>query len=214
MNKNDYNAIQSLFGYEFKDKTLLGAAFTHASFVNEHNAIGNERLEFLGDCVINLLVGEWLFVNNPFVSEGELTSRRAALVSKTPLSRLVDELGIIKYLQVGAGVDKSKFKEKPRSDLFEAIIGGVYLDGGLDRCRDVLKKVFYGNIEPEPDYKSTLQEFAVARGLAVNYEVLQCDDGFTATVTVGNTKFFGKECSKQKAEINAAQAAVKRLMQS
>lgn len=200
--------IQKLIGYEFKDVRLLNAAFTHSSFVNEHAATGNERIEFLGDCVLNFIVGERLYFDKPTASEGELSARRAALVSRAPLSRIVDKLGLVDALKVGAGVDKSAFSVKARSDLFEALIGAVYIDGGFDACRAVLDKVYFGAVEPERDYKSELQERAVKLGLAVSYETKQADNGFESKVVVGDSVFTGNARTKHGSQIEAAKAAL------
>ncbi len=212
MNKNDIAAIQSSIGYTFGNARLIQAAFTHSSYVNEHDVAGNERIEFLGDCVLNFLVGEKLFKQDPTASEGTLSARRAALVSRAPLARIVDELGVIDYLQVGAGVDKTAFSVKARSDVFEAIVGAVYVDGGLDACRALLDRIFFPRVTPERDYKSELQVYAVGRGLAVKYDTAQCGQAYKTTVCVGNKKYTGTGKSKRMSQIAAAKAAVDDLM--
>ena len=208
---NDLSVVEALIGYVFADKRLLETALTHSSFVNEHAVAGNERIEFLGDCVLNFVVGEKLFFDDPAVGEGKLSARRAAIVSRGPLSRLVDELGLIKYLRVGAGVNKSDFSDKARSDLLEAVIGAVYVDGGLDTCSDVLDNIFFGKVKPERDYKSELQELAGARGAIVAYTTSEEATGFCAEVTVGENRFFGRGKTKHSAQIDAARAAVSSL---
>lgn len=205
---NSLNAVEEIIGYSFSDKALLEAAFTHSSYVNEHRASDNERIEFLGDCVLNFIVGERLYFSEPNVGEGALSARRSALVSRAPLSRLVDELGFMDYLRVGAGVDKSAFSDKTRSDLFEAVIGAVYADGGLDACRRALDKVFFGHVVPECDYKTKLQEFAVKAGAAAEYDVTPTGGGFDCRVTVGERAFCGFGKTKHAAEIDAAKTAL------
>lgn len=212
MNSKDLDLIQARICYCFKNSELLVAAFTHSSFVNEHKTVGNERIEFLGDCVLNFLVGERLFKLDPTASEGKLSSRRSALVSRAPLARIVDGLGLIEYLQVGAGVNKSAFSDKARSDLFEAIVGAVYIDGGIEACRKLLDSIFYDTVEPERDYKSELQEFAVARAVAVVYTVEPFDGNFRATVNVGGVKYSGIGKSKHGAEIAVAKIALEALL--
>ncbi len=210
-NNSELKLIQSCIGYEFENENLLAAAFTHSSFVNEHPAVGNERIEFLGDCALNFLVGERLFLQDRTASEGKLSSRRAALVSRTPLARIIDSLGFIEYLRVGAGVDKSRFSDKARSDLFEAILGAVYLDGGLDACRSVLDRIFYADVQPVTDYKSALQVFCAARGMAAVYETVVSGAGFASTVTVGSQRFCGTGKSKRLSQIEAAKRALEFL---
>lgn len=212
MNSKDLDLIQARICYRFKNSELLIAAFTHSSFVNEHRTVGNERIEFLGDCVLNFLVGERLFKLDPTASEGKLSSRRSALVSRAPLARIVDGLGLIEYLQVGAGVNKSAFSDKARSDLFEAIVGAVYIDGGIDACRKLLDSIFYDAVEPERDYKSELQELAVSRAETVVYKVEQHEQNFSATVNVGGKKYSGIGKSKHGAEIAAAKIALDSLL--
>ncbi len=208
---NEISEVEKLIGYRFSDKKAIEAALTHSSFVNEHSVAGNERIEFLGDCVLNFLVGEKLFFENPKASEGKLSARRAAVVSRGPLARLVDSLGLIRYLRVGAGADKDKFSVKARSDLFEAIIGAVYIDGGLDAARTVLGNIFFEQVTPERDYKSELQKLATTRGVTVKYVTTANRNGFTARVTVGGESFKGNGKSKHDAQVSAACAAVSKL---
>lgn len=205
MNLDD---VQSLIGYRFRDEKLVVAAFTHSSYVNENPGTANERLEFLGDCALNFLVGERLYLQQPTASEGVLSAKRAALVSRLPLSRLVDELGLCELLRVGVGVNKSAFSEKTRSDIFEALIGAVYLDGGLDACRAVLDTVFYGNVQPERDNKSELQVWAAKLGLALTYSSDKEGDVFVATVEFGGKEYVGRGKTKHGAEIEAARIAL------
>ena len=208
LSPSDLNLIQSRIGYEFKNDNLLVAAFTHSSFVNEHSAVGNERIEFLGDCALNFLVGERLFLNDRTASEGKLSSRRAALVSRTPLAGIIDSLGLLEFLQVGAGVDKARFSDKARSDLFEAILGAVYLDAGLDACRIVLDNIFYKNVKPVSDYKSALLAFGVSVGEDVVYDTVPNGDGFMSVVKVGTRTFEGFGVSKHSSQIDAAKNAL------
>ena len=112
MNSADRAAVQSRIGYSFNNEKLLDAAFTHSSYINEHNAVCNERIEFLGDCVLNFSVGERLFFGDRTASEGALSARRAALVSRAPLARIVDGLGLIEFLRVGAGETSRRFRQK------------------------------------------------------------------------------------------------------
>lgn len=212
MNSAERKKIQSIIGYSFKNEKLLEAAFTHSSFVNEHDAVGNERIEFLGDCVLNFSVGERLFSSDRTASEGALSSRRAALVSRAPLARIVDELGLLEFLRVGVGVNKSSFSVKTRSNLFEAVLGAAYLDGGFEASKAVLDKIFYPVVTPERDYKSELQEYATEYALVPVYTVDECDNGYTATVAVGDKRYSGTAKRKHSAEIAAAKAAVADLI--
>ncbi len=211
MNSFDPNIIQARICYEFKNPKLLEAAFTHASYVNEHDGTANERIEFLGDCVLNFLVGERMFKQDPSAKEGDLSERRAALVSRAPLARIIDDLGLLEYLRVGVGVDKSAFSVKARSDVFEAMVGAVYLDGGIDACETLLDNIYYDKVIPEYDYKSALQKLAAALGYEVSYDTVSGKGGFITTVTVDNKKFIGEGRSKRLSQIDAAKKALIRL---
>lgn len=201
--------VENLIGYEFTDKSLLRQAFTHSSYVNEHGGEANERLEFLGDCVLDFLVGEKLFYDDPTADEGELSEKRAALVSRMPLARIVDSLRLMNYLRIGAGVDKKNFSDKNRSNLFEAVVGAIYIDGGLNECKRFLDRHFYPKVVPEYDYKSVLQKRSGDK-LPV-YSTVSDKAGFCATVAVVGKEFVGKGKTKHEAEIAAARAACKAL---
>ncbi len=211
MSPSDRSACQKTLGYAFRDEKLLCAAFTHSSYVNEHPAVSNERLEFLGDCVLNFIVGKRLFEDDKSAGEGSLSARRASLVSRAPLARLVDELGVMEMLDVGAGVNKAAFSVKTRSDLFEAIVGAIYLDGGLNECERFLDRTFFGNVEPERDYKTELQDYCVKHGLDAVYDTLPSADGFICEVCVGDKKFGGNGRTKHGAQIDAARVALDNL---
>jgi ribonuclease-3 len=206
---NERRVIEKRIGYEFKDKSLVEAAFTHASYVNEHRGVANERLEFLGDCVLDFLVGVELFRSAPDAGEGELTARRASVVSREPLARLVREYGFLELLRVGAGVDRTEFDIKTVSDLYEAVLGAVYLDGGLDAARKFLDKTFFGKVAPERNYKSELQELAAKKKwLDPKYDTVESVGGFITTLSVGGSVYNGTGRSKRLSQIAAARNAL------
>lgn len=215
MSKSDFDELQNRLGYAFSNVELLRIALTHSSYVNEHQAIGNERIEFLGDCVLNFAVGEKLYYTDTSASEGKLSARRAAMVSRAPLARIVDSLGLVNYLVVGAGVDKSAFSEKARSDIFEAVLGAIYIDGGLEACRRVLEKVYYKFVEPERDYKNELILYvnSIASGgvCAISYDTAECDGGFESVVHFAEREYRGFGHNKRTAQIAAARAALQDL---
>lgn len=206
------DAVQKIIGYEFTDARLLRAAFTHSSYVNEHDAVGNERIEFLGDCVLNFLVGEKLFYRDRKASEGKLSAQRAAIVSRAPLAEIVDKLGLIEYLRVGAGVDKSAFETKTRSDLLEAVIGAVYLDGGLDACRTLLDTVYYPHVKPLTNYKGRLQDYATSIRAVPVYVTENAECGYKSVVTVAGRSYCGCAKKKKDAEAAAAKVALRELV--
>lgn len=212
MKPTDRAACEKALGYSFKNDKLLFATFTHSSYVNEHPAEANERLEFLGDCVLNFIVGERLYNADRSAGEGSLSAKRASLVSRAPLARIVDGLGVMDMLEVGAGVKKADFSVKARSDLYEAIVGAIYLDGGLKECERFLDRTFFGKVEPERDYKTELQEYCVKRGFDAVYDTAPCDGGgFTCDVYVGEQKFVGRGKTKHGAQIDGAKLAIEKL---
>lgn len=210
---NDWiSNIQSLIGYTFSDCKYLRAAFIHSSYANEHPTAGNERIEFLGDCVLDFLVGEKLFIADPTASEGDLSARRASIVSRAPLARIVDKLGLMQYLQVGAGVNKNSFSDKKRSDVFEALLGAVYLDGGLEACKVVLDKIYYDEVIPERDYISELKNYSEKNNVYLfSYDVCADGDMFVAEMDVKGQRYSARGTSKHEAEKRLAEIVYKAL---
>ena len=168
----DINHFQKKIGYLFKNPTLLKTAFTHTSYANEHNIPSYERLEFLGDAIVDFLVGEYLFNNYPSLDEGMMSRVRASLVCEKALSELAEKLGINECMLLGNGAELSGERNRPSilSDMFEAHIAAMYLDAGLDKTRDYLYSVYDGKIDDAAksgqviDYKTKLQEKLQADG--------------------------------------------------
>lgn len=128
----DFCKCESLIGYVFKDKNLLINAFTHSSYSNEHKEFkSNERLEFLGDSVLGLVVSEYLYKNYSQSAEGKMTVLKQGLVSKKPLSTAIMNKGLDKFLMLGEGEKKETARTNISENLFEAIVASIYLDGGL-----------------------------------------------------------------------------------
>lgn len=202
--------LEGRIGYKFSDPSYVEAAFTHSSYVNEHKATDNERIEFLGDCVLNFIVGEKLFREDDG-NEGALSARRASVVSRKPLSKIVDALGLMDFLRVGAGVNKAAFSEKARSDLFEALVGAVYLDGGMDACRALLDRIFFGEVEPVRDYISELEAIADNNHYDLEFITEPIDGGFSTTVVIDGKKVRGEGITKQASRYEAARVAVTEL---
>lgn len=210
---NDWiNDIQSLIGYTFNDCTYLRAAFIHSSYANEHPTSNNERIEFLGDCVLDFLVGEKLFLADRTASEGDLSAKRASIVSRAPLARIVDKLGLMQYLQVGVGVNKNSFSDKKRSDVFEALLGAVYLDGGLEACKTVLDKIYYDEVIPERDYISELKNYSEKNNVVLFvYDVYADGNMFVAEMDVKGLRYTARGTSKHDAEKKLAEIVYKAL---
>lgn len=136
--KNQVNLaeIERTIGYKFKRSKLLIKALTHSSYSNEHNVESNERLEFLGDAVIEFIITERLFLEFN-EKEGDLSKIRAMIVSEKPLAEAVDKLGLEKFLLKGVGESKNKVNSKAiKCDMFEAIVGAIFLDGGIESAKE------------------------------------------------------------------------------
>lgn len=161
-------ALQEKLGHEFRDARLLGLALTHSSWANEHGRDGghNQRLEFLGDAVLELCVSEILYHRYPDAREGPMTEMRAGLVSEPALADLARKLGIDSALRLGRGEERQRGRQKDSllCDAFEAVLAAVYEDGGLPAARRTVEHVFAGMWPPmrqegkERDPKSQLQE--------------------------------------------------------
>lgn len=164
---DDMKKFQELLGYEFKDKELFLSALTHKSYTRAKN---NERLEFLGDAVIDLLIGEYLFLKFPKHKEGQLSKMRASLVSEKSLFRYAQKINLGKYIYLSVAEENNNGREKSSilSSGFEAIIGAIYLESGVDVCKEILYSLtenIYPNIDFDSvfsDYKTTLQEVTQA----------------------------------------------------
>ena len=147
-----FNQLQDRLGIHFKNDKLLKQAFTHSSYVNEHRRKpyeDNERLEFLGDAVLELTVSKYLFEKYPMMSEGELTKLRAAIVCEPSLVVFANQLSFGEYVLLGKGEEMTGGRERPAmlADVFESFIGALYLDSGLEPVVQFLRKVVFPRID-------------------------------------------------------------------
>lgn len=218
--------IEKIIGYEIKNVDLLMTAFTHRSYLNEHFNYpnpSNERLEFLGDAVLQFLVSEYLYKTFPESPEGVLTSYRAATVNTESLGEESKKLGYGKYLLLSKGEEDSGGRGRGYilANTFEAVLGCLYLSKGISACRSfLLKNLFYKieNLvknEAYRDYKSLFQEKAQEKkGITPVYQVIEDwgpdhDKNFRVGVFIGKSKEGeGSGKSKQKAEQDAAKNAL------
>jgi ribonuclease-3 len=222
----DIEVLQDLLKVIFKDTTLLLSAITHRSYLNEHRDATwdhNERLEFLGDAVLELVVTDFLFAKYPEKPEGELTAVRAALVNTNSLCNASEILGINKFLLMSKGEskDEGRARQYILANVFEACIGAIYLDQGYEAARNFIAERLFANTEKIvekrlwQDAKSRFQELAQERAsITPTYETLSQDGPdhdrvFTVGVFLRHEKVAeGKGRSKQEAEQQAAQMAV------
>lgn len=223
--KQQFQKFQSHFEIEFNNPTLLYQAFTHSSYVNEHRRkffTDNERLEFLGDAVLELSVSQYLFQQYEVMSEGQLTKLRAAIVCEPSLVVFANELGFGKYVLLGKGEELTGGRERPAllADVFEAFIGALYLDQGLEVVVSFLEKIVFPKIEAGAfshvmDYKSQLQEVIQQKNNgALSYEIVE-EKGpahnrtFVSRVILNTTELgVGIGRSKKEAEQQAARLAI------
>ena len=220
----DYSALETVLGYCFVDHELLARALRHPSWCNEQGEPrpdDNERLEFLGDAVLDLVVSHRVMTRYPKAHEGDLSVTRQQLVSEAALSEVAGELGLGKWINLGKGEEKSGGRVKPKilADMFEALIGAVYLDGGYPCAWEVVDRVLGSRIATVElknfyDFKTRLQETAQARLKSTpTYRVVQeigpdHDKRFVVAVTIGEEEWaraVGK--SKKEAEQMAAAEA-------
>ncbi len=223
-----YKDLEEKIGLKFKDKDLLKNAFIHRSYLNEHKSSkfeSNERLEFLGDAVLELVVTEYLYLNYPN-SEGELTNWRSALVKGKTLASISRELKLGYYLHLSHGEERSGGREKDYllANTFEALIGAIYLEFGYKKAAEFIDNFLLIHLEDileagsHIDSKSKLQEMAQERiGTTPVYQMLH-DEGpdhektFTMGAYIGDRIVGkGKGNSKQVAERKAAEDALRRL---
>jgi len=168
-------------GYQYKDKTLLEQALTHSSFANEqkiNKSMNYERLEFLGDAVLELVSSEFLFRTNPDMPEGQLTRTRASMVCEPALAYCARDLELNKYIRLGKGEEMTggRFRDSIISDVMEAVIGSLYLDGGFDVAHDFIHRFILSDLENKIlfyDAKTVLQEIVQKTpGNVLTYELI------------------------------------------
>jgi ribonuclease-3 len=225
----NYAALREALGEPTLDAELLERALTHRSYAYEHGGLPtNERLEFLGDSVLGVVVTETLYRTHPDLSEGHLAKLRAAVVNARALAGVGRTIGLGTYVKLGRGEDTTGGRDKASilSDTVEAVIGAVHLSGGLESSSQVVHLLFDPLIEAASalgaglDWKTSLQELSAEHGLGVP-EYLIADDGpdhmktFTAQVKVGDQRYGnGVGRSKKEAEQAAAETAYGELAAS
>jgi ribonuclease-3 len=222
------NLLEKKLGYSFKDKSLLNKSLTHKSYANENSGSlkNNERFEFLGDSVLDLLVSKHMLKEYPQYAEGRLSKIRASVVNEGCLAEIASGINLGAYLLLGKGEDLSGGRDKASllANAFEALAGGIFLDGGLERASEVFlpyldKKIvsFAGNSHFK-DFKSELQEYTqVSRGCIPTYGITKesgpdHEKHFEVVVMVGEERMGeGDGRTKKEAEQMAAKTALQKL---
>ena len=204
-----YAEIEKAIGYTFTDKSLLKEAFTHSTYANAHGGKDNERLEYLGDAVLQLVVTEWQYKDDEHANEGELTRERQKLVCGDALDDAVEMLNLQKYLLIEGG--RSNVGKKTVSSIFEAVAAAIYLDGGYDDAkRFILRYAVFKKSQACQNPKGELQEFVQAQGKALPVYSCQKEGKdnapiFRCQVTAIGKTAHGEGNSKKQAEQTAAE---------
>jgi ribonuclease-3 len=230
MTLNDLTKLQKRLGVKFKDSNLLKQALVHRSYLNEHPDFPishNERLEFLGDAVLEIVVTEFLYLNFTATPEGDLTNWRASLVNARMLYEIARELGVEESLYLSKGESRDKNKKSRQfilANAVEAIIGAIYLDQGMEMVKkfilknvvtkldDILKNQTY--LDPKSHFQEKAQEM---KGVTPHYQILN-EEGpdhakvFTVGLYIGEELVTtGQGSSKQEAQVDAAAKGVKKM---
>jgi len=228
MSQIDLSELQQKLCYEFKNTDYLVESLRHSSFVNENIELDiqdNERLEFLGDAVLNLVVGHMLMHRYPDLKEGDLSKMRANLVNESQLASIAQEMDLGSYLQLGKGEIQTKGSEKPSilANTFEAVVAAVYLDGGYNAAFKFIHGHFSFSLDSTVmstvnyDYKSQVQELVQMKQQKMPVYTVVHESGpdhdktFRVRLKVGETQAEGEGKSKKAAEQDAARKGLELL---
>ncbi len=221
--------LEERLGYRFNDPSLLRGALYHSSYANEHRTMGissNERLEFLGDAVLGFVSAEHLYRRHPDLPEGELTRIRAALVCEESLHEVAQSLQLGDFLLLGKGEESGGGRRRPSilADAVEAVLAAVYLDGGIDKARELIHRVLLDKEQEQVvesrrrDCKTELQELVQRKPNQELHYALVSESGpdhakvFAVAVTLnGQTIGLGSGHSKKEAEQSAARSALEQM---
>ena len=219
----DYQELEKRLGYSFDDKELIIEALTHKSYKKPYN---NERLEFLGDAVLDLIVGEFLFHKFPDSDEGILSKIRASLVNESGFTMLAQKINLGEFIYLSPAEENNKGRQKPSllSNAFEAVIGAIYLEGGLDTVREIVIKLLNETHQKidlkslSKDYKTALQELTQStHGVTPTYTLIRSfgpdhkKEFEIAVVLDGDTISTAQGKSKKEAQQKAAHIALEKL---
>ena len=219
--------LEAAIGYRFKNITLLHNALSHSSYANEryHDGLmSNERLEFLGDSILGMVVADYLYRNFPDRPEGELTRMRADMVCETALAEVADKLGLGQHLLLGHGEEQGggRTRASTLADAVESVIAASYLDGGMEAARQFIGKFILCDVPVgklhNQDYKTALQELVQQKkNQVLSYQLIgesgpDHDKQFSVEVSLnGDVVGQGSGTSKKRAEQAAACAAIEKL---
>ena len=214
-----------IFGYDFQNEDLIINALTHSSYANEHHVKCNERMEFLGDSVLSLVVSRYIYDKYPSLPEGRLSKIRANAVCEATLAKCAEKIGLGDKLRLGKGEQTTGGRTRPSvlSDAFESVIAAIYLDSGFEQARQWLLPQLADFIDKSSetdnyrDYKTMVQEKSQALGLGTPTYTVIGEDGpdhnkiFTVRLSIKNLTFTGKGKSKKTAEMEAARVTLEKI---
>ena len=212
----DIKKIEKIIHYGFKDKENLKTAFTHSSYANEHGVKSNQRLEYLGDSILNFAVAEYLY-NNFDVEEGQMSKWRSKMVNSDNLANIIETLELDKYLLLGKSFGKQEPAKSIKEDLFESLVGAIFIDSSLEKAKRFIFRFI--NIKKsvkkkDVDYKTVLQEEVQkvkgANLVYFTYEIPKQPGNFCAEIYI-NDVFVARSTgtTKKQAQIDCAKIALK-----
>ena len=218
IDKKELAEIERKLHYVFKNKALLCQAFTHSSFAQVENVADNERMEFLGDAILDFVVSAYLYDNFSQCDEGKLSSMRSKIVSAEGLRPITDKLGVLQHLRVSSGVEKSSKPKKLEANLYEAILCAIYLDGGMRSAKQFVLNTLKESLQQADshikDSKTLLQEYCQKNKRSLAYKLVKRTGpdnkpNFKYAVYVdGRIEEVGEGPSKKSAEQEAARKTV------
>ena len=217
----DFPILEKKIGIDFNDKSLLKAAFTHKTYAKENNTSSYERLEFLGDSVLNFIVGDFLFHRGVY-DEGVLTKYRAAYVREKSLKRAARDLDLADFLLMGEELRRDEKYNVQIDDLYESLVAAIYLDKGFEKAKTFVETtLLHYDVTIDDDYKSRVQEIMQKRyrdnvltykTREINPSALGDEDRFEAEVWINNEKLAaGRGRNKKSAENSAAMSLIGKI---
>ena len=210
--------FENLINYHFNNKSLIKTAFTHPSFDNYDKSVKYQRLEFLGDSVLNFIVTNNLMISHPQMDEGRLTSKRADIINSKTLSKSAKELNLQKYILVGNSI--KIITEKMLTDTYEAIIGAISLDSDIKNAGLFIKKTLLNDVkkfESKTNYKGKLIEFCTSKKISIpKYITNKKYNNFISEIVLEDEKdtVYGKGKTKKEAEHDVSRKILKKIKQT
>ena len=223
--EEDLSVLEGSLGYRFSDKSLLKQALTHSSYANEHRKeklSDNERLEFLGDAILEMVSSDLLYHSRPDMKEGQLSKLRASLVCEQALALCAHEMNLMPFLYLGRGEDMTggRFRDSIVSDAVESVIAAIFLDSGIEEADHFIRTHILNDIEKRSlfvDSKSILQEYVQAEGKTCRYELVEekgpdHDKWFTVACLINDKEICrGEGHTKKRAEQQAAYLTLQKI---